>query len=64
MPHPDLVAEHAALLKEQTELRKLCLDEWLIMPAQVGKERNARLWQIVERLQVIERSKQWRYRNA
>ena len=64
MPKADLVSEHAALVKEQTELRKLCLDEWVIMPHQTAKQRQARLWEIAERLMVIERSKSWRYRDA
>ena len=64
MPNPDLVAEHAELVKEQAELRKLCMVEWEIMPAQVARQRNARLFYIADRLATIERSKSWRYRNA
>ena len=61
---PDLVVEHAALTKEQAELRQLCVAEWAIMPGQVAKARNARPLWIADRLAVIERSKSWRYRNA
>lgn len=64
MPNPDLVSEHAALRKEQAELRKQCLDEWTIMSQQVAKQRNARLFWIADRLATIERTKNWRYRSA
>lgn len=61
MAKSNLVAEHAALTAELAELRKLCLAEWTTMPAQVARHRNDRLWAIMERLTVIERSKAWRY---
>jgi hypothetical protein len=63
MPKPDLVAEHAALTKEQAELRQLCVAEWGTMSAQVARQRNARLFYIADRLATIERSKTWRGRN-
>ena len=61
---PDLVAEHAVLLAERTILQRLCVDEWGIMPHQVAKSRQDRLWAIRDRLLVIERSESWRRRNA
>ena len=64
MPKSDLVAEHAALLRERAELQKLCMDEWPTMSAQVAKARQNRLWAIRDRLTTIERSKSWRRRNA
>jgi hypothetical protein len=63
MPKPDLAAEHAALTTEQAELRQVCVAEWATMPAQMARQRNARLFWIAERLATIERSKTWRGRN-
>ena len=58
MSTPDeLAAEHAALLREQAGLQKLCMDEWPIMPAQVAKRRQDRLWAIRDRLGAIPRTK-------
>jgi hypothetical protein len=63
MPKPDLVAEHAALTKEQAELRQVCVAEWGTMSAQMARQRNDRLFQIADRLATIERTKTWRYRS-
>lgn len=62
MPNPDLVAEHAALKREEADLKELCLREWGFMPAQLAKARQDRLWAIRDRLAVIERSASWRGR--
>ena len=64
MPNPDLIAEHAALLRERAELQKLCMDEWGIMPAQAAKQRQDRLWEIRDRLLVIQRTQAWKRRDA
>lgn len=59
---PDLIAEHANLLKERAELQKLCLDEWAIMSGQVARQRQSRLWEIMDRLKAIEGTKTWKRR--
>ena len=56
----DLEREHAALLRERAQLQKLCVDEWPIMPYQVAKQRQDRLWAIRDRLTAIERTKGFR----
>lgn len=64
MATPDLVAEHARLVTEGAELRRLVTAEWTEMSAQTAQSRNRRLIEIADRLATIERTKAWRYRDA
>lgn len=59
---PDLVAEHADLLRERAELQKLCMDEWPVMSVKVAERRQNRLWAIRDRLLVIEQTQAWKRR--
>ena len=64
MGKPDLLAEHKALKIEAAELRKLCIEEWEIMPADVARGRQRRLEAIADRLAAIERTTSWRTWNG
>lgn len=61
---PDLVIEHNSLVDERARLQKLCMDEWQVMPAQVARQRQDRLWAIRDRLAAIEQTEQWKRRPA
>lgn len=56
---PDLLAEHAALLRERDELAAMVAQEWRTMSAQVAQARQQRHDQIEARLKAIERSRTW-----
>ena len=64
MGKPDLLAEHETLEAEAAWLRKLCLDEWETMSANVARDRQQRLDGILDRLVAIERTKTWRTWNG
>ena len=64
MGAPDLLDEHRILEAEAASLRKLCLEEWETMSADVAKGRDDRLHAIAERLAEIKRTKSWRSWNG
>lgn len=64
MTMPDLIAEHARLMAEAAEIRRLVTVEWTEMSAQTAQYRNRRLLEIADRLAAIEHTKAWRGRDV
>ena len=60
----DLLDEHRILEAEAAWLRKLCLEEWETMSANVARGRQQRLDGILGRLAAIERTQSWRTWNG
>lgn len=64
MGRPDLLAEHAALVRELDGLRELCEREYASMSVQVARLRADRMVRVAERMKAIEGTKTWKRSHA
>jgi hypothetical protein len=55
MTKPDPFREHANLLVELADIRRLCKEELATMSVQVARMRNNRLIEIEDRLKTLEK---------